>query len=278
MAKKPPTFAATAVAGLPTTAAKFLRVDYREDDFDLQIETKCPRIAWTRAVICPCVGFSLDNSTSQPSPNCPYCSGLGHRYFRPSGYVYPKGALGTLDLVQTEIVSRMNAVVIRGLLTGIAHHADIFQALGSWAFGSAMITVRAQNKLGYYDRLCQLDEVATYTEIAIANGTTTLPTKYPCVQLNYISALETEYLASDVKITAGAVTFKTTPPPNGTRIAVHYLYHPVWAVVEHTNLLRTSILANRRDDLLTPAGDTLQLPIRALIRLEHLPLDMRGAA
>ena len=60
------------VTGLPEgTKEEGQRVDFRPDQFDLTIETKGYRIAWSRAAQCPCK--PINAQTEQPDPNCAIC-------------------------------------------------------------------------------------------------------------------------------------------------------------------------------------------------------------
>lgn len=251
--------------------SRFLRVDFKVDDFDSLIETKSPRLAWARATICPCQGFS--EKTKQADPSCTKCNGVGWRYFRPRNFV-AAASVGTLDALQTALIERAKACVIRGVVVGIGNNPDMFQALGNWAWGSAQVSVRAPNKLGYYDRLVQLDDVMPFSEVITVDGNT-LTMRYPPLALDFLASDDVEFTDDDVTLDdSGVVTWKTGKrPAASTRVTAHYLCHPVWVVIEHANLVRSSSVKRRVAHPQTPLGSHIDLPVRAIIRREHLPMD-----
>jgi hypothetical protein len=265
------------VAGEPTT--KFARVDFRAagdsefTEFEALIETKCPRLGWARATICSCKGFN--DQTDQTDPDCPKCNGLGWRYFRPVDYAVDASTLGALDALQTALLEKANAVVIRGLTTGIGTQPDIFQVLGKWALGSAMLTVRPGNRVGYYDRVVQLDVVEPFSEVIEDAGVATPKTRYPVHSLNFAATLDTELSNDDIILYEdGTLGWKTgKQPPSGTRVTLSYMHHPVWVVIEFVNANRTSLVKFKKSEVLTPSGDTQALPIRVMLRREYLPAD-----
>lgn len=269
------------VGGLPGgDASRFLRVDFSTaggdefSQFESLIETKCPRLGWARAADCPCTGINAQTTT--PDPVCPSCNGLGWRYFRPNEYVVDEAQLGPLDVLQQGILDKMRGVVIRGLLTGIATSPDIFQVLGKWALGSSMLSVRPRNRLGYYDRIVQLDEVTPFCEKhAVTEDSDFLPTRYPIHSVNFLGSLAQEFTDDDVELLEdGTVRFKATKKPEtGTVVSINYMHHPAWVVIEYVNTQRTSLIKFRKAAPQTPQGDTLDLPIRVMVRREYLPMD-----
>lgn len=277
-------FTESGVAGLPGGAAtRFLRVDFRVEggdqysSFDSLIETKTPRLAWARATVCPCKGFN--DQTEQTDPTCVFCNAKGWTYFKPPQYVVDESRLGTLDPLQNVLLEKANGVIIRGFFTNITATPDMFQALGNWAFGSAMLTVRPGNRLGYYDRIIQIDEIAVYSEIVVVDGPI-VKTRYPLRWLNYCMSLAQAYGDDDLVLYDDGV-LKWKPgrqPAAGTRVSVHYMHHPVWVMIEYSNLVRTSLIQFRKATPQTPDGDILDLPIKLVMRREHLQLDAESPA
>lgn len=265
------------VAGEPTV--KFARVDFRSagntefSEFEALIETKCPRIAWARATICSCKGFN--DQTDQTDPDCPECNGLGWRYYRPADYVVDAANLGALDALQTALLEKARACVVRGLFTGIGTQPDIFQVLGKWAMGSAMLTLRPGNRVGYYDRFIQLDVIEPFSEVLEDAGVASPKTRYPVHRLNFMASLDKVFTEDDVILyDDGTLGWKPgRQPDSGTRVTVSYMHHPVWVVIEYVNANRTSLVKFKKADVDTPSGDTQHLPIRVLVRREYLPMD-----
>lgn len=261
-----------------STTPKFARVDFRTTsdtatEFEELIETKCPRLGWARATICSCKGFS--DQTDQTDPDCPACNALGWRFFRPKEYVVDEDTLGPLDALQAAILEKAKAVVIRGLTTGIGVQPDIFQTLGKWALGSTLLTVRPNNRVGYFDRIIQLDVVEPFSEVIDTDGSSVIQTRYPVHSLNFIASLAAEF--GDDEITLfddGTLGWKAgSIPEAGTRITIHYMHHPVWVVMEFVNANRTSLVKFKKNVVETPAGDTQHLPVRVMLRREYLPAD-----
>lgn len=276
--KRPATAAPGPVVGKPGGASsKFLRVDFKADDFADMIETKTGRLAWARSTMCECTGYS--RQTGQPDPLCPNCNGKGFRFFRPINYVVDTTRLGLLDPIQTKIVEDNKCVVIRGLLMGLQKQPTIYEALGPWANGSSLLTLRAENLAGYYDRFIQLDDFMAYSEVLEVGPDDFMGTRYPCVQINAILAGGTQYRPDDDYITQddGRVRWKAgKKPAAGTRVTINYTCHPVWTVLEMSNLIRSSLVLQRVANPFTPEGDHVHLPRRWVVRLEHLPDPPKG--
>ena len=62
-----------------------------------------------------------------------------------------------------------------------------------------------------------------------------------------------------------------TVPLKDDRLAIHYLCHPTWLIVEHPHSLRTTPITSKIPKPLTPAGNPTALPIQALVKYEFLP-------
>lgn len=257
------------------------RVDFKtlntqnDTAFDLLIETKCPRFGWARGARCPCTGPN-PQAPDRAEPDCDLCNGLGFHYFRPHQYVQDPNKIGTLDDTQCALVDRANAVVIKCLMVNALSQPDIYTVLGTWAFGSASCTVRQGNRLGYYDRLIALDDEMVYSEIVEVPDDPTTPIKlrYPAVALNMVRSVDTVYDETSACLDVGDLAWIAgQEPAAGTRLAVHYIARPVWVVMEHTKLNRTSLVKQKKPVTTTPQGDIVLLPQQVMVRLEHLPLD-----
>lgn len=255
-------------------ASRFLSVDFRPTtEFDSLLETKTPRLGWARAIICPCTGYN--DQTKQLDPNCPSCNGLGFAYFRPTTYKVNTAELGNFDKEQQYALNRANAVAIRGLLISCTSDPDMFRVLGNWVFGSCKITVRAENQLSYMDRIIQIDETMSYSEVLESDGSGKLKTKYSVVAINELRSFTDRFDDTDVDVVAGEVTWKTGKEPvTGTRLSIHYQCHPVWVCLQHLHLTRSSLAKFKApvSQLQTPEGTLISLPTEHLLRLEHLDL------
>jgi hypothetical protein len=183
---------------------------------------------------------------------------------------------GPLDEEQRALVVRNNAMVIRGIPMGLSSQPDMFAALGPWARGSVMFTVRPENKLGYYDRLAYLDDVMPFSELVVSAAGTTLKTRYPVNCINALLSETQTFGDADVELRDGVVTWLAgRAPPAGTRLSISYLCHPVFVVLEYPHLIRVTnrVAKKPRSAQATPAGDFHRLPMQVLARLEYLPLE-----
>jgi len=269
---KPPPV--TGVIGLPDGQKEAgQRVDFRPNQFELLIETKGYRIAWSRASFCPCKSPAAQST--QADPNCQICGGDGFLYFRPSGYAPPLEA-GTLDPLQAHILDLYRAVIIRGVVTSVARNVEAYDRIGAWMFGSALCTVRHQNKINYYDRLIFLDSLVAHSQIVdVADPSKPFRAHYPIAEVNLLlDAAGKRYTSgSDFCLNEdGAIEFFPAKAGPVGRYAVHYHYHPVWLVKEQAHLVRESLLKFKKspNQLVSPRGDPQHLPIQAMIQLDYL--------
>lgn len=259
------------LVGLPEgMKATGQRVDFKENQFILAIETKGVRVAWARAGTCPCV----PTETGQADPNCVLCKGLQYFYFRPTDYAssIPADAL-ELTAVQTRIMDDNEAVVIRAVATSVARTIEDFDKLGEWAFGSSFFTVRPENRLGHRDRLVMLDAVLPHSQSAEVSASGLVQTRWPAIAVSILRSLTTVYEEDahyEVQENGDIQFLPGHAPAGGTRVGVHYDHHPQLLVWEHMNAFRDSLKTFKTADPTTPLGDPQQLPIRVLAKLEWL--------
>lgn len=264
------------VQGLPPdTKESGNRVDFDAPKFDLAIETKGYRIAWSRASLCPCA--PVNRQTEQPDPNCTLCKSSGWIYFAPSLATVDPLKVGELDEVQLRIVND-NAAVIRSIMTGIGVEFNVYDPIGSRLEGTMNATVRAQNKLGYYDKITHLDSTIAFTQVLDAGDPANpLETRYPIVKVNVLRSFTTIFTSpKDFDVQQGKIIWNVggsgaTIPTEDTRLAIHYLCHPTWLVMEHPHSLRTTAKKSKIPKPITPAGDPIPLPIQAIVKYEFLP-------
>lgn len=259
------------VIGLPAnTKEAGKRVDFRPNDFDLQIEAKGYRVAWIRAAQCPCV--SVHDQTDHPNPNCPICEGSGVLYFPPD---LPNNSteIGDLTRVQELIVAQAGGTIIRGIITGIGRELDQWDRAGRIYQGRAQVTVNSANILGYYDKLVFLDARVVYSQLAKVPETGNLKLRYPIVQLNLLRS-EAGVLVegTDYRVLDGEICFfDGNRPATDTKLAAHYYCHPTYLVTEHPHSIRQSLVKQKNPNPKTPRGDVVNLPIQAAVQLEFVP-------
>jgi hypothetical protein len=201
------------------------------------------------------------------------CGGDGWFYF---GGNAPQTAsdIGDLDEIQNAIIDDNNAMVIRGIMTSVQNQFNPWDKMGNWMSGSSQVTVRHENKLGYFDKLTGLDVNIAYAEILDEyTGGETLDTRYLVTGVNLIRSPSQVYQADvDYKIVRGVITWLSgKEPASGTRLAVHYLCHPTWLVTEHPHAGRVSSIKFKTPNPKTPRGDPVQLPVQAIVRYDFIP-------
>jgi len=253
------------------------RVDFKPSKFDLLIENKGYLLAWTRACVCPCVPVS--SKSDQPDPNCSVCKGSGWFYF--GGSVAQDLSEYRFDDVQQKIVTDSGAMLIRGILSGIAGQYDTLDRLSNWQSGAMSLTVRHQNKLGLYDKIVVLDPDITHSETVVADGSSVLNARYPITGVNqawghvpdaaapvaYVVGLDYE------RNSMGQLEWLPGRAPiENTRVAIHYLCHPTFLVVEHPHIVRSTLKKFKTAPamLKSPLGDNTPLPVQAIVKYEFL--------
>ena len=256
------------VVGLPAgVKEQGRRVDFRPDDFVLMVETKGYRLAWTRTAPCPCT--PINDQTQQADPNCSLCDGSGWVFFRPEVGTINEKLVGKLDALQKKILGN-DATVIRGIMTGITGDKQPWDPVGPRLEGMASCTVRAENKLGYYDRLTNLDAVITYAQLLDVADPLVL--KYPAAAINLLRSTSNAYLdGTHFDLVDGDIVWKAGMAPAAkTLLSIHYLCHPTWRVINHPHMLRVTPVQKKEKKPLTPQGEPRDMPINAVVKYEWL--------
>ena len=255
--------------GVPSgTKQEGQRVDFRPTQFDLAIETKGYLLAWERSTICPCAPIVAQ--TEQPDPTCELCSGSGVIYFSaPNAQDLSEY---DLDPIQQQILDDSGAMVIRGLIMSVQSQPDPVDSVTRRTPGTAQLTVRHENTLGYYDRITALDAEIVFAETLVADGESELEARYLITGINYLRSVDTVYAPDvDYEILAGKIKwYAGREPVADTRVTIHYLCHPSWLIIEHPHAARVTLNKFKVPAPKSPAGDPRKLPVQALIRYEFL--------
>ena len=254
--------------GLPSDVKETgRRVDFRTDEYVLAIETKGYRVAWSRAAYCPCKPNNLQ--TDQPDPNCSLCHGHGWLLFKPVGAVTNEDITGELDDVQQAIVGSTGAVV-RAIMSGITNKKEPYDQVRARLEGVMNATLRAENKIGYYDRLVNLDSTIVYSQVHdYEESSSPMELTYPVRAINLMrSATKTYSETTDFTLASGKVVWVPgQEPPAGERLGVHYLTHPTWRVIEHPHAMRLTPVKSKTK---SRVGDPVPLPVQGMCQLEFL--------
>lgn len=243
-----------------------------EEKINKLIEMRGVRLIWTRSASCPC---DVNSETLQPDPLCPKCNGTGWFYFGPRDYT-PTPEVGSLTRVQKALLSENGTGgVIRGLTQKMQQQNEPYTSVGVWDTSEAMITVRPENKLGYYDRLVNIDSVYPFKEVVQMPSTSLefLPLKYRAVGVNLVESVARPYYEDeDFTVTEDGRLrfFPSQAPTEDTNLAVHYLVHPRYLVTSHPHAIRNSSELFKITNPRTPLGSPQDLPIQARIHLEFL--------
>lgn len=257
------------IAGLPADVKATGRtVDFKPDEFTLAIESKGNRLAWSRASYCPCRGDN--DQTEQPGINCDICEGSGWLMFAPARVVNNK-EVGKFDAIQTQIISSATAGVIFGVETALFGKSNPYDQVVRRIEGQKNLTVRPENRLGYWDQIINLDTTIVYSQVADADGTAVLKVRFPIVCMNLLrSETQTFVEGTDFNTLDGNINWIGTPPAKDTRVALHYLTYPHWRVIEYPHMTRATLVSAKTKKPDTPLGNPTDLPIQAICKLEFL--------
>lgn len=267
------------VVGIPAGQKGRPRVDFRPTDFDVFLETKGLRVAWSQSAVCACVG--INRQTDQPDPNCPECGGTGHLYYRPADYdpAVIEGA-GQFSELQKHLINRSDspAVVIRVSSIGMERKEQPYDRIGYWGEGTVNVTVRQNHFIGHYDRLTYLDSLMAYAQTVIADAPSVTPVKlrFPAHRIDFLRDRNNRY-EPDVDFVLddqGRICFLPGRAPSGTNVffTTRYLHHPQFLVMSYLNTVRDTLITSKKspEQLRSPQGDHARLPIRVMAQLEFL--------
>lgn len=253
------------------TAKEGLRVDFVPDRFVEAIEGKGYRLAWSRGSKCPCA--PVNDQTQQPDPNCVLCKGIGWYYFGPPSYKVDENRVGTLTREQNLVIAQTPCAVIKGLMTGLSTTTTPYEnKAGGLVTGTTSVTVRPENRLGYYDRMVGIDSKIVYSEILeVKDLTSDIAGKYLIVEINELRSVSKTYGAGDFTLVDGKIRWLVGKAPKiGTRVAVHYHTFPIWIVIDYPKSVRDTFVKKKQLVLDTPSGTPTYLPVQAMVRYDFL--------
>lgn len=248
------------------------RADFVPVKFDALIEMHGYRLGWARAAQCPCE--PTNDQTEQADPNCVACAGAGYLYFNAQD-AQPPAVVGDLTTVQSKLISQTSSSLIRGIITGVGSAEMPFDKLGRLQSGQAVVTVRPNNRIGYFDRLVAIDSYVIHTERLQGPLDETLPLKLRYLidgGVNLLCSL-TQRFAPDIdfQVVDGEVYFLPGKMPEpGLWLTAHYNCHPQYLVVEQPHASRITYTPRGKSGLSTPEGMVSQMPLQAVLRLDWL--------
>ena len=215
------------------------RTDFQIDEFQHIIAQKGMIVQWEKATKCPCVQIA---GSGQPDYNCPLCMGKGWTWYDPQQ--------------------------IQGIMTSNTEQYK-YEHPGEFGTGTSNFTTISQNKLGYYDRLTNMDSLVRYSDLVKKgdhNGKDRL--RFQPIEIGYCRDLTNEYVAKvDFDYDPNSFEINWIPtghePNSGVRYSVEYVTHPRWIVIEMPNVFRDTYVKRKK-----PFITFVELPVKAMVRLE----------
>ncbi len=251
------------------------RLEFIEALFNERIADHGMRLAWSRSAFCPC--RPLDPALEQPNPTCTLCDATGYIYYGPSR---PQNlAAEALTQVQQRMLDRTQGFLIRGLMTSLGKVASDYDRIGVWERGSATLTVLADNKMYFRDRLVALDTECLFREIVKMPSPPDrrLPLRY-FVNGGVLlcqSSTQAYVPGRDFTVRAGDVLWTGKRPDAGTPLSMAYMTFATYSVTSLAHVVRQQ---NDKAGLpsVSPEGSVGRLPLMAQVAMTFVPHDTRG--
>jgi hypothetical protein len=229
-----------------------VRADFRLIEFRRMILQKGYFVTWRKAMICTC----FRKETDQPRLDCDVCNQSGFFYIDP--------------------------IKMQAIITSMDRKKNIYDKVGEWTHGRAQITVEPQFRLGHRDSIEMADSLMPFNEWITKGNRAGIRRKLPSGQdsaryrIVNVTALMFEDVLGKPKRLEPDVDFEITAegwirwlaPGNkkikeGTRLSIHYDFHPVWLVVSHPHAVRDTILGRKTGK--TDAAAALPLQAEAML-------------
>lgn len=251
------------------------RVEFIEGLFNERIADHGMRLAWSRSAFCPCQ--PLDASLEQPAPGCALCDSTGYIYY---GSVDAQDLSGeNLSGVQQRLMAGSQAFLIRGLMTSLGKTASDYERVGLWERGAATLTVLADNKLYFRDRLIALDTEVLYREIVQmpAPPQQKVPLRY-LVNGGVLlcQSATTSYVPGvDFTVMNGDLLWMGQRPDAGTRLSMAYMTFATYSVSSMAHVIRQQ---NDKAGMpvISPEGSVGRLPLMAQVSMTFVPHTTTG--
>lgn len=195
---------------VPERIVNYPRADFKPELFDSAIETYGYTVLWEQGMFCSC--YRPD--TGQPDYNCVSCAGKGYVYFNPT---YTKAVIASISGYKDQ------------------------QHIGLYDAGSAYLTPKSQDDVGFRDRFTMVDFRVKISEVITKSDTTTEALRYPADKITRLAQLDTEYLEGhDFTVSQDglSITWTGRAPLEGTSYAVLYTAPPVYIAVSPVHDLR----------------------------------------
>jgi hypothetical protein len=223
--------------------ANFGRIDLKPEEFDRAIYQKGAKIIWQKSMFCSCV----DETTGQPDYNCPACKGKAYIFFDPKE--------------------------IRAVVTGLSGDKDQIP-IGLLDVGSAYMTTRASDLVGFRDRLTFVDFLTPHSQvITFTDDPEGEELRYECEQVVSVRILSSEIPVDQYSISADKkrILFNPGYLSMGEKFSILYQIKPVYIVVDVPHELRGTYVKFGQ-----PQETWVNLPKQFRIKREDLMPLTRG--
>ncbi|QKE56366.1 hypothetical protein [Bacillus phage YungSlug] len=224
----------------------FGRIDLKPEEFDRAIYQKGARVVWEKSMLCSCI----DENSGQGDFTCPACKGKGYIFF---------GA------------ENIRAVV--GSINGGRDQTPI----GLLDVGTSYVTTRAENLVGFRDRLTFTDFVTPYSQVITfdegKNADKGMKLRYDIKSIVSIRILSTEIpkenwtLSDDHKY----IKFDEGIMGDGDRFSVLAQVAPSYIVIDLPHELRGTFVKFGNPD-----EEWVILPKQLMVKREDLMPLQRG--
>lgn len=221
------------------TLTNFGRVDFYTEEFERLIHQRGARVVWEKSMFCSC----LDPHTGQSDFTCPACHGKGYVYFNPTA--------------------------IRAVVSGLGGNKEQLP-IGLLDVGTAYLTTKASDRVGFRDRLTFTDFKTAYSQVLTYNGSP-LKLRYEVEEIITVRVLSSEISGYTLGEDKQTLSFEPDTLTVGERFSILCHIKPVYVVIDIPHELRGSFIKfQNREEKWT------ELPKQFLIKREDLLPLQRG--
>lgn len=186
------------------------RADLRPSIFDSAIDHKGYRVIWEKGMFCSC--YTPDSG--QPDYNCRTCKGKGYKYFEPKE--------------------------IKVLVTSI-NGSKQQDRPGLIELGTAYLTPKSTDRVGFRDRFTFLDFSIRYSEVLYHRSGQEDVLRYPCLETVRISKLDKLYdegVHFELSEDRTRITWKDDHLYDREAYSILYYIRPVYIAINPVHELR----------------------------------------
>jgi hypothetical protein len=236
------------------------RADFRKqgEDFRRLIEQHGKHTVWRKAMLCPC----FNEQTGQVLLGCTQCDG--------DGYVF------------------VDPINVRAHMASFDRNTKIYEKFGMWIEGATAITVEAQYRLHYRDKIELCDALMPFNELLKKNNRrgprSVLPVGRDSARYRIVNVTKLMTHSDPLDPTSALVSLEAgfhfevddngwlqwLPAGDnilstGDRFSILYDFHPVYQVISHPHVIRDDVSGTK-----TVKDTVISLPLQAAAKLDFL--------